>query len=52
MGRYLKFIGFLVLAFIVWQTSGAAFADGSSAGVEESVDIRTAPVAEIGRAHV
>ena len=45
MGRYLKFIGFLVLAFIVWQTSGAAFADGSSAGVEESVDIRTAPVA-------
>ena len=45
MGRYLKFIGFLVLAFIVWQTSGAAFADGSSAGAEESMDIRTAPVA-------
>lgn len=41
MGRYLKFIGFLVLAFIVWQTSGAAFADGSSAGAEESMDIRT-----------
>ena len=45
MGRYLKFIGFLVLAFIVWQTSGAAFADGSSAGAEESMDIRTVPVA-------
>ena len=47
MGRYLKFIGFLVLAFIVWQTSGAAFADGSSAGAEESMDNKVKAVQAI-----
>ena len=45
MGKYLKVIGFLVLALALWQTSGAAFTVSGAVSAEDSVNIRTVTAA-------
>ena len=45
MGKYLKVIGFLVLALALWQTSGAAFTVSGAVSAEDSMNIRTVTAA-------
>ena len=40
MGKYIKFIGLLLLVFALWQTSGDALTVRNSVGAEDAVDIQ------------